>query len=172
MVRLNENTMRLSLKREIDDSYDLVFGINLFPQIAQDLKKSQTVSKYAIITDFNVRPLYAESLEDALRTEGIPTHTFSFEAGEPSKNIYTVARILEQMGEAKYGRDSAILALGGGVVGDMAGFIGAILNRGINSIQIPTTVLSQADSSVGGKTGVDLNCGKNLVGRICLASCT
>ena len=166
MVSLNGNTMRVSLKREIDDSYDIVFGANLFTQIAQDLKKSPFGSKYAIITDSNVRPLYAESLEDTLKKEGIPAQTFSFEAGEPNKTIYTVARILEQMGEAKYGRDSAILALGGGVVGDMAGFIGAILNRGINCIQIPTTVLSQADSSVGGKTGVDLNSGKNLVGRI------
>ena len=105
-------------------------------------------------------------MEESLKHEGLNVATFSFEAGEPNKTLYTVANLLEQMGEAKFGRDSAILALGGGVVGDMAGFMGAILNRGIKTIQIPTTVLAQADSSVGGKTGVDLNCAKNLVGRI------
>ena len=164
MVELNGDTMRVSLKREIDDSYDLVFGINLFPQIAQDLKKSPIGSKYAIITDSNVKPLYAESLEDALRTEGIPAHTFSFEAGEQHKTIDSCMKMMGEMSRMKYGRDSAILALGGGVVGDLAGFIAAIFNRGVPYIQIPTTVLAQADSSIGGKTAVDTDYGKNLVG--------
>ena len=164
MVELNGDTMRVSLKREIDDSYDLVFGINLFPQIAQDLKKSPIGSKYAIITDSNVRPLYAESLEDALRTEGIPAHTFSFEAGEQHKTIDSCMKMMGEMSRMKYGRDSAILALGGGVVGDVAGFMAAIFNRGVPYIQIPTTVLAQADSSIGGKTAVDTDYGKNLVG--------
>ena len=164
MVELNGDTMRVSLKREIDDSYDLVFGINLFPQIAQDLKKSPIGSKYAIITDSNVRPLYAESLEDALRTEGIPAHTFSFEAGEQHKTIDSCMKMMGEMSRMKYVRDSAILALGGGVVGDVAGFMAAIFNRGVPYIQIPTTVLAQADSSIGGKTAVDTDYGKNLVG--------
>ena len=164
MVELNGDTMRVSLKREIDDSYDLVFGINLFPQIAQDLKKSPIGSKYAIITDSNVRPLYAESLEDALRTEGIPAHTFSFEAGEQHKTIDSCMKMMSELSKMKYGRDSAILALGGGVVGDIAGFMAAIFNRGVPYIQIPTTVLAQADSSIGGKTAVDTDYGKNLVG--------
>ncbi len=166
MVLFKDNVMKILLGRKVNESYKIIFGDGLFPQIAADLKESPVGSKYAIITDSNVKPLYADSLEELLKNEGLEVATFSFEAGEPNKTIYSVAEILEQMGEAKYGRDSAILALGGGVVGDMAGFIGAILNRGIKTIQIPTTVLAQADSSVGGKTGVDLNCGKNLVGRI------
>lgn len=166
MVNITKDSVGISLKREVDESYEIMFGDGLFPQIAEDLKRSPVGSKYAIITDSNVKQLYADLLEESLKKEGLQVATFSFEAGEPNKTLYSVTEILEQMGESKYGRDSAILALGGGVVGDVAGFIGAILNRGIKTIQIPTTVLAQADSSVGGKTGVDLNCGKNLVGRI------
>lgn len=159
-----ENTMKVSLKRELDDSYNLVFGTNLFPKIAQDLEESPLGSKYAIITDSNVKPLYAVSLEAALKAEGIPAHTFHFEAGEQHKTIDTCRNIIGEMSELKYGRDSAILALGGGVVGDTAGFIAAIFNRGVPYVQVPTTVLAQADSSIGGKTAVDTSYGKNLVG--------
>lgn len=164
MDELQDGAMRIHLKREIDESYDLVFGNGLFPQIASDLKRNPLGSRYAIVTDSNVRDLYAESLADALRSEGIETDTFSFAAGEPSKTIETCMRIMGEMSRLKYGRDVAILALGGGVVGDMAGFMAAIFNRGVPYIQIPTTVLAQADSSIGGKTAVDTECGKNLVG--------
>ena len=164
MVELDGNTMRVYLKREIDDSYDLVFGTGLFPQIAKDLKKSPIGSRYAIITDSNVGPLHAGSLEEALRREGIPVHTFSFEAGESHKTIDSCMEMMGKMSRMNYGRDSAILALGGGVVGDIAGFMAAIFNRGVPYIQIPTTVLAQADSSIGGKTAVDTDYGKNLVG--------
>ncbi|TKJ17908.1 3-dehydroquinate synthase [Candidatus Woesearchaeota archaeon B3_Woes] len=164
MVESKDNVMRINLKREIDESYNLVFGNELFPQIASDLKDKPIGSRYAIVTDSNVRELYEESLEDALRSEGIETQIFSFEAGEQNKTIDSCMTMMGEMSHHTYGRDSAILALGGGVVGDMAGFMATIFNRGIPYIQIPTTVLAQADSSIGGKTAVDTEYGKNLVG--------
>ncbi len=164
MVNISDNTMRISIKREVDESYNVVFGARLFPQIASDLKESPIGSRYAIITDSKVRGLYAESLEESLKNQGLKAGIFSFEAGENSKTIHTCINIIGQMSEKKYGRDSAILALGGGVVGDTAGFIAKIFNRGIPYVLRPTTFLAQADSSVGGKTAVDTEYGKNLVG--------
>ena len=156
--------MRINLRRDLDESYDLVFGNGLFSQIASDLKERPQGDKYAIVTDSNVRKLYAESLERALENEGLWTEIFSFQAGEQNKTIDSCMKVMGEMSRLKYGRDTVILALGGGVVGDMAGFIAAIYNRGVPYIQIPTTVLAQADSSIGGKTGVDTEYGKNLIG--------
>jgi 3-dehydroquinate synthase len=158
--------MRVTLKRVIDDSYTIVFGEKLFPRIASDLKEHPLGERYAIITDSNVKGLYAGQLKTALRKEGLDAKIFSFKAGEENKTEKSCMKIIGRMSKVKYGRDSAILALGGGVVGDMAGFIAAIFNRGVPYIQIPTTLLAQADSSVGGKTAVDTEYGKNLVGRI------
>ncbi len=156
--------MRISLRREVDESYNIVFGENLLPRIAQDLKDTQLGERYAIVTDSNVRELYAESLENKLKDAGLAATTFSFEAGEPNKTMENCMKVMGEMSRLGYGRDIVILALGGGVVGDMAGFMAAIFNRGIPYIQIPTTVLAQADSSIGGKTAVDTEHGKNLVG--------
>ena len=160
----DDNVMRISLRREVDESYSIIFGNELFPQIAEDLRSEPIGSRYAIVTDSNVRELYAEPLEDTLRDRGLEVQTFSFVAGEKNKTIDSCMKVMGEMSHLKYGRDSAILALGGGVVGDMAGFMAAIFNRGIPYVQIPTTVLAQADSSVGGKTAVDTEYGKNLVG--------
>ena len=166
MASSKNDQMRVTLKRVIDDSYTIVFGEKLFPRIAFDLKQQPLGERYAIITDSNVEGLYAWQLYAALRKEGIDTTVFSFDAGEENKTIDNCMKIIGQMSKVKYGRDSAILALGGGVVGDMAGFIAAIYNRGVPCLQIPTTLLAQADSSVGGKTAVDTEYGKNLVGGI------
>ena len=164
MVEQKDDVMRISLARDVDESYDLVFGEGLFPKIASDLKETPIGSRYAIVTDSNVGELFAKELEDALMSEGLQVQTFSFEAGEKSKTVDSCMKVIGEMSGSGYGRDSAILALGGGVVGDMAGFMAVIFNRGIPYIQIPTTVLAQADSSIGGKTGVDTEFGKNLVG--------
>lgn len=163
MAELSDR-VKVSLRREIDESYDIVFGSLLFPQIAEDLKANPIGSKHAIITDSNVKILYAEQLEKALKKAGLEVQAFSFEAGEKNKTIDSCMSMMGDMSSSGYGRDSAILALGGGVVGDMAGFMAAIYMRGIPYIQIPTTVLAQADSSIGGKTAVDTEHGKNLVG--------
>lgn len=164
MAEQDCNELRISLKREVDESYDVVFGNNLFPKIAQDLKNSPLGERYAIITDSNVRQLYATPLKESLNNAGLNTEIFSFEAGEQNKTIDSCMKVMGEMSKLKYSRDIAILALGGGVVGDMAGFMASIFNRGVPYIQIPTTVLAQADSSIGGKTAVDTEYGKNLVG--------
>lgn len=164
MVTTNGSTMRINLRREIDESYDVVFGRDLFAQIARELKESQFGSRYAIITDSNVRPLYGGSLANSLEKEGLAVNTFSFTAGEQNKTRETKQEIEDKMLESGLGRDTVILALGGGVVGDLAGFIAATFNRGVPYIQIPTTLLAQADSSIGGKVAVDTTYGKNLIG--------
>jgi 3-dehydroquinate synthase len=158
------NKMNINLMRKINESYDLIFGNNMFEFIGEDLKEMKLGSKYAIITDSNVIDLYAYNLEVELKSQGIKCDIFCFKAGEKSKNLATCEQIIEEMSAMKYGRDSVIIALGGGVVGDISGFIAAIFNRGVPFIQIPTTILAQADSSIGGKTGVDTEHGKNLVG--------
>jgi 3-dehydroquinate synthase len=155
------NTQGLKLVRQVDESYPIIFGSDLFIDIAESLHPDK---RYAIVTDSNVRALYAEKLTDALKKKELQSDVFSFPAGEQSKTIHTCIQIADEMSKLKFGRDSVILALGGGVVGDMAGLIASIFNRGIPYIQIPTTLLAQADSSIGGKTAVDSEYGKNLLG--------
>ncbi len=165
MVTQIENRIRLNLVRQVDDSYDVVVGRDMFPQIAQELKRDYpSVSKYAIITDSNVLELYGGKLDLCLSGQGLNSKLFSFPAGEKNKNMKTVSNLLNQLGKAKYNRDSLVIALGGGVVGDTAGLVASLINRGVSYVQIPTTTIAQADSAVGGKTGVDLPSGKNLAG--------
>ncbi len=118
--------------------------------------------RYAIVTDSNVGPLYAGRVEAALA--GLPSQVFTIPAGETHKTRETWASVADQMLDAGFGRDSAVIALGGGVVGDLAGFVAATFMRGIPFLQMPTTVLAMLDASIGGKTGVDTRAGKNLIG--------
>ena len=115
-----------------------------------------------IVTDSNVGPLYAEKLKHCIGRQDCPV--WSMPAGEQEKNLVRFCQLLDHMAERKLTRDSSILALGGGVVGDLAGFAAACYMRGIDFIQVPTSLLAMVDSSVGGKTAVDLPAGKNLVG--------
>ncbi len=156
--------LHIDLRRRVDDSYDIIFGEHLFPEIAQYLKTNPIGDRYAIITDTNVAPLHAPALEQALKDERIPYVTLEFPAGERYKRIETCIDLIGELSRLKFDRDAAIVALGGGVVGDMAGFVASIYQRGIPFAQIPTTVLAQADAAVGGKTGVDTPYGKNLIG--------
>ena len=117
-----------------------------------------------IVSDSNVAPLYSEAVEASLKSEGFETSVFVFEAGEERKRLSTIEKMYDHFYEHNITRTDIIVALGGGVTGDMAGFAAASYLRGIDFVQIPTTLLSQVDSSVGGKTGVDLPGGKNLVG--------
>ena len=117
-----------------------------------------------IISDSNVAPIYADIVENSLKENGFETSMFVFEAGEERKRLATIAKMYEHFFEHSITRTDIIVALGGGVTGDMAGFAAASYLRGIDFVQIPTSLLSQVDSSVGGKTGVDLPTGKNLVG--------
>lgn len=117
-----------------------------------------------IVTDSNVGPLYGQRASASLEKAGFSTALYSFPAGEASKQLSTIAEIYQACAGHKMSRSDFIVALGGGVTGDMAGFAAATFLRGIAFVQIPTTLLAQIDSSVGGKTGVDLPHGKNLVG--------
>ena len=118
--------------------------------------------RYAIVTDSNVGPLYAARVRDTLSGESVDV--FTIPAGEEHKTRETWGAITDQMLGAGFGRDSAIIALGGGVVGDLAGFVAATFMRGIPFVQVPTSLLGMLDAAIGGKTGVDTHAGKNLVG--------
>jgi 3-dehydroquinate synthase len=162
----NPEIVKVNLSRQKPDfSYEIVIGRDLFPQIADYLKSANLASKYAIITDTNVQKhLHPARLYSALNQKGLESEVFVFEAGEENKTVATWDRISNDIARAGFGRDSSIIALGGGVVGDLAGFIAATFDRGVPYIQVPTTVLAQADSSVGGKVAVDTPHGKNRRG--------
>jgi 3-dehydroquinate synthase len=146
-------------------SYDILIGPGLLgrvgPLVRQTLPK---VQRCLIITDSNVGPLYGETVRTTLAEAGFAVHMATVPAGEGSKTLAQVQQLYGACVGAGLDRTSAIVALGGGVSGDMAGFVAATYLRGIPFVQVPTTLLSQVDSSVGGKTGVDLPEGKNLVG--------
>lgn len=121
-------------------------------------------SSIAIIADSNTAEIFGSRVRQALSSNGIPTHLFAFKAGERSKSLKTVEYLAVRMDENRIDRSSLILAIGGGVVGDVAGFLASIYKRGIPYVQIPTSLLAQVDSSIGGKTGVDSSRGKNQLG--------
>ncbi|MGI6260214.1 MAG: 3-dehydroquinate synthase [Acutalibacteraceae bacterium] len=120
--------------------------------------------RVCVVSDSNVAPLYADALLDALRRAGLSVFLFVFPAGEQSKTLATVGQMYAHFAAHRLTRTDFAIALGGGVTGDLCGFAAATYLRGINFVQMPTSLLAQVDSSVGGKTGVDLPEGKNLVG--------
>lgn len=140
------------------DSYYIYIGKRFLNHIYDYIGN---VDKVMIVTDENVDSFYGKIITENLKEE---THKFIIESGESSKTLSTVERILSKMLELNFTRNSKIIALGGGVVGDIAGFVASIYMRGISFFQVPTTLLAQIDSSVGGKTGVNLPNGKNMIG--------
>ena len=126
----------------------------------------KNTTKIMIISDSNVFPLYGEKVTTLLAAKGFAVRKFVIPAGEDSKNMRTAMDIYKSLAEAGFTRTDLIITLGGGVVGDIGGFVAATFQRGMDYIQIPTTLLAQIDASVGGKTGIDLPFGKNLVGSI------
>ena len=154
-------TVSLSLG---DRSYQVHVANGALDAVGYMAERLRISGKAAIITDSNVNPLYANRLVQSLQDADYSYSLHVFEAGEQSKNLHTVEPLAEEMVAAGHDRSSFIIALGGGVVGDMAGFLAAIYYRGIPFIQVPTTVMAQVDSSVGGKTAVDISSGKNLIG--------
>ena len=136
-----------------------------FDALNEQLSKiSLTNKKFAIITDSQVGPIYAEKVADMLKEISTQVATFSFKAGETSKNLDTVQQIYDFLLENNFSRSDVLVALGGGVVGDITGFAASTYMRGMDFIQIPTSLLAQVDSSIGGKTGVDYKQYKNMVG--------
>lgn len=147
-----------------ENSYDIHIGPGIMTEIPSFLIKGEEASSYFIVTDSQVEDLLGIDLQNILEENEIHSHLLSFPSGEASKNMDTVTALACEMVNMGADRKSVILALGGGVVGDVAGFLASIYMRGIPFYQIPTTLLAQVDSSVGGKTGVDLPQGKNLLG--------
>ena len=145
-------------------NYDVIIGTDLQAQLGHYASQIVTSRKAAIISDSNVWPLYGQQAVDSLKDYGFSVCEFVFQAGEHSKNGDTYLEILNYLAENQLTRSDILIALGGGVVGDITGFAAATYLRGIPYIQIPTTLLSMVDSSVGGKTAIDLPAGKNLVG--------
>lgn len=144
--------------------YEVIIGDQLMENAGTYIARVCNPSACVIISDSNVFPLYGNILADALKSSGYQVYTFVFSAGETSKNAKTYIEILEFLASKKITRSDLLIALGGGVVGDITGFAAATYLRGIPYVQIPTTLLAMVDSSVGGKTAIDLQAGKNLVG--------
>ncbi len=144
--------------------YEILIGENLIEDAGTYIKQIIKPCRLCIITDSTVNSIYAQILSNTLTENGFLVSKVVFPSGEHSKNINTFSNVLEALGDEGFTRSDAIIALGGGVVGDLAGFSAATYMRGIRYIQIPTTYLAAIDASVGGKTGINLLCGKNLAG--------
>lgn len=148
----------------VGKTYDIFIEKGIMQACGAYIKKLSSAKKVCVITDSNVAPLYLDGVASSLEKEGFEVISHVFKAGESSKTPETVLEMVEFLAENRLTRKDLVVALGGGVCGDMAGFAASVYLRGIEFVQIPTTLLSQVDSSVGGKTGVDLPQGKNLCG--------
>ncbi|HEV2672089.1 MAG TPA: 3-dehydroquinate synthase [Gemmatimonadales bacterium] len=157
-------TVRVPLREQRDASYDILIGSGLVRELDTILARDCPAAAYAVISDSHVGKLYGESLTKQVSGAGCPVELFTFPAGESSKTRETWAMISDQMLAAHFGRDCAVIALGGGVVNDVGGFVAATYLRGVPLVQVPTSLLAMIDSSIGGKTGVDVPAGKNLLG--------
>ena len=163
MPRVTEgNPARISLTLK-NDRYDVFAGSGLIEKVGEHVRE-KFGKKAALVSDSNVAPLYGKTVAKSLDDAGIEVFEITIPAGEASKCMEQVTEICREMLRSDLDRNSFLVALGGGVIGDLAGFAAAIFKRGIPCVQIPTTVVSQVDSSVGGKTGVNTPEGKNLIG--------
>lgn len=153
-------TIAVSTSKE----YEVMIGSGLLLSLGEEAAKVCKTGTAAIISDTNVWPLYGDAAVKSLKNAGFHVANYVFPAGESSKNGNIYLEILNFLAENHITRSDCIVALGGGVVGDMAGFVAATYLRGISYIQVPTTLLAAVDSSVGGKTAIDLPAGKNLAG--------
>lgn len=162
----NAKKVKLKLRHKSDVSYEILIQKGIAKKLPDYLKEKKWGQKYAIITDTDVEKFFGRALLKNLKRNGIKAELFAFPKGEKSKNLNTVEKLAIEMVERGITRKDAVIALGGGVVGDTAGFVASIYMRGIPYIHVPTTLMAMVDSSIGGKTGVDLSCGKNLIGTI------
>lgn len=151
-------------------SYDILIARGLLSRAGQEISRVCGAGEALIVSEDTVWPLYGAQVERSMQNAGFSVSHFVFPHGEQSKNLSVYAEILNALAARHLSRKGLVVALGGGVVGDMAGFAAATYLRGVRFVQIPTTLLSQVDSSVGGKTAVDLPAGKNLVGAFCQPS--
>ena len=155
--------MTCEIAKESED-YVIEFGNGILNKQASYL--TGIASKFALITDNNVKELYGNALAESLQALGLNVELFSFPSGELYKTRDTKESLEDQLLEKEFGRDSCVIALGGGIVMDMAGFIAATYCRGIPLVMMPTSLLAMVDACIGGKTGVNVPTGKNLIGAI------
>jgi len=148
----------------LNKTYDILLGENLFSKIPKLIEPFCNNKKILVVTDSNVERLYGEKLVEELNKNGYKTFLFSFLAGEESKNNNTLFEILDFAFDSGLTRNDVFLSFGGGVVGDITGLSASLYMRGVTLIQVPTTLLSAVDSSIGGKTAVNMKSGKNIIG--------
>lgn len=160
----------ITVHKENKAIYDIVLADNFSGLARAAAQAGLSGSRLCIVSDSMTAPLYLDEVRQLLVSAGYPVSTFVFPAGEQSKNLNVVMDLCEQLVREHFERKDALVALGGGVVGDLAGFTAAVYLRGIRFIQVPTTLLSQVDSSIGGKTGVDFRAYKNMVGAFHMPS--
>lgn len=156
-----EQTIQVGLGER---SYPIAIGSGLIDSIGHRLQQSNIAKRYALISDDRVADLYGGRVLQSLQATGIACELLTFPHGEASKHLQTIEALASGLAERGFDRKDGLIALGGGVTGDITGFLAAIYMRGIPFVQVPTTLLAQVDSSVGGKTGVDIPQGKNLIG--------
>ena len=158
---MTHETVHVDLK---DRSYDIHIGPNLVPYASTYIKPFLNRNYVAIVTDENVADLHLATLQDGLAADGITSCALKLPAGEATKSWDMLQKTVEWLLKEKIERDDVVIALGGGVIGDLVGFSAAILRRGVRFVQIPTSLLAQVDSSVGGKAAINSPHGKNLIG--------
>src|SRR3954466_5762934 len=147
-----------------DRAYDIVIGRNVLPSLGARIAALRPGVRTAIVPDHTVARHWLADTKASLTDAGIPTSHIAVEEGESSKSYAGIAQVSEALIAARIERNDLVIALGGGVVGDLAGFAAAILRRGVEFVQVPTSLLAQVDSAVGGKTGITAPQGKNLLG--------
>jgi len=145
-------------------SYRVLIGPGLLESVGDAIKEKLAPSPCAIISDTNVAPLFARKIQKSLASAGFESALITVPAGENSKTLAQAGAVCEEMLRTGLNRQSFVIGLGGGMIGDLSGFVAAIFQRGIPHVQIPTTLLAMVDSSIGGKTGVNTSAGKNLLG--------
>lgn len=147
-----------------DRSYPIIIEKGLLANIGADLRERNIAKRWGVISDDRVAGLYGDQLMQSLAEAGVDAELITFPHGEENKHLGTIGMLASELARRGFDRRDGLLALGGGVTGDITGFLAAVYMRGIPFVQVPTTLLAQVDSSVGGKTGVDIPEGKNLVG--------
>jgi len=152
------------LRRTVDESHDIRIGRGLGPRISVDLRRRSIARRFVVVTDTHLAPRHGRRLVGALRRRGLAAEMVTVPPGEASKTRRVRDRLEDHLIEIGADRSTALVALGGGVVGDLTGFVAATFHRGIPFVQVPTTLVGMVDASIGGKTGINHPHGKNLIG--------
>lgn len=163
-TQASESSLRVRVPAGTGEGYRVHVAPGALERLGEACRREAPAHRYAVVADATVADLYGEAAVAALEDAGLDADLHTFPPGEASKSRETWARLTDELLGEGHGRDSAVVALGGGVTGDLAGFVAATYLRGVPVIQVPTTLLAMLDSSVGGKTAVDVPAGKNLVG--------